>query len=677
MIFNSWMLSKLNKSRVDFISDQYKLDKYLAAILVNRGFDSLEDIQSLFDDENLELESPFKLADMQKSVDRIRIAIDNYEKIVIYGDYDCDGVTSTSMLYLYLESVGANISYYIPTRSGEGYGLNCEALDELKYDGVDLVITVDNGVSANKEADHALKLGIDLIITDHHQAGSILPKAYSLINPNRKDCPSEFKYLCGAGVAFKLIVALEDGDYELALENFSDILAIGTIGDIVPIVGENRYFVKRGLKLIKESNNIGLSSLLQTIHLDDKSEISSENIAFGVVPRINAAGRMKDAKMAVELFTSDDKEVALSISEDIEKLNLIRREQGEQIIVEIEECLSSNYKLLNNKVLVIVGEGWNHGIIGIVCSKMVEKYGKPTIILSLDQDEAVGSARSLGNFHLYNALDYCGDLLVRFGGHKLAAGMTIDRRNIDLFIDKINVYAAEQYEYMPTFTYNIDLELNVSSLNLEFLKKLDSLKPYGCDNEKPLFLTKNFKINKIYGMSENKHIKLYLSLGNQSFCGIMFNVNKDKFFYKPDDLVDVVYNIEQNEYNQKISLQILIKDIRHSGFNQKEFLSYKNIYENFKINSDLILPKEVKPSRNEIGQIYMYLKKNNGFDYNFEYLFYISKKFRINYCKFRIIIDILNELSLISINKELDKIIFIDSENKLDLNMSQTYKLII
>lgn len=677
MIFNNWMLSPVSNDRVNFISNEYDIDKNVATILVSRGVDTFDDIQSFFNFEISNLESPFNLIDMDKAVNRIKMAIDNFEKIIIYGDYDCDGVTSTTILYLYLNSIGANVDYYIPSRSGEGYGLNCDAISDLKYNGADLIITVDNGISAIKEAEHAFNLGVDLIITDHHHVGDILPNAYAVINPNRSDCSSSFKKLAGVGVAFKLIVALEDGDYEFAIENFGDILAIGTIGDIVPLVGENRYFVKRGLDLILNTDNIGISALLEVINFSEKQSITSENVAFGIVPRINAAGRMLDASIAVKLLISDDYDLAFNIAQEIDNLNSFRKDREKQIIDSINNFIDYNSDILNNRVLVFYGENWDHGVIGIVCSKILERYGKPVLILSIDGDEAVGSARSLGDFSLYNALDFCKDLLVKFGGHKLAAGMTILKSNIGEFIYKINYYAKLQYEQMPIFSYNIDMELDISKFNLDNAENIYSLSPFGCDNQNPIFLTRNLKIENIYSLSDNKHIKLYLSCSGTYLYALKFNISKQEFFYKVGDTIDIIYNIDINEYNGKTSLSLLLKDIRYSYFNQKKFFDSKKLYNNFIENKENFLFNRYTPTRDEIGHIYKYIKKNNGFNYDIDYLYYIFSLANIDYFKFKIIINILNELKLINISPRLDKILFNDVKSKVDLNESKTFKMFL
>lgn len=670
MYLKKWKLNDIDEQEANILASECGIPEFTSQILVGRGIKTPFDVDGFISQENF-LEDPFKITDMDKAVDRIRDAIEKFELICVYGDYDCDGVCSTYILYSYLESMGANVTCHIPVRDEGGYGLNIETIKQLKEQEVNLIITVDNGISALDEADYCEKIGIDLIITDHHQVGNKLPTAIAVLNPHRLDCKSEFKYLCGAGVAFKLVTALEDGDYDTTLSCFSDIVAIATVGDIVPMIGENRTLVKYGLEMLKSTENLGLSELIKVGNIN-LEKINSTNIAFRIVPRINAAGRLQSAELGLNLLLCQDPELANELAVEIDNLNIKRQEIEKQILESIDKSINQNPDILNDKVLVFYGENWHHGVIGIVSSKILQKYGKPNILLCVDKDEAKGSARSINGYSLYKALTSCNEKLIKYGGHNLAAGLCLKTDDIEDFINDLRKYNNENFDNMPINTIYIDRQVSVEEINIENIKSLELLQPFGCENQIPLFLIKNCKLENINPISENKHIKLNFSLKEKTFNCVYFGVSTDDFLYKNGDILDIIVTLELSTYNDKTYQSIKIKDIRPSNFNENKFFNAKNYYEKFKRTNfiDKTLKSKVIPTREEIGIIYKILKSNNGYNSDIDNLYLILDQ-KINYCKLRIILDILNELNLIEMSKNLSNIKFLQVNQKVDLNNSK------
>lgn len=674
MALKRWNIPKENIKLIGILAQECNISELVASILVNRGHSSYQSASRFLGDDD-EIGSPFDLKDMQKAVERIRNAIDDFEKIAIYGDYDCDGVTSTAMLYTYLSSVGADVIYYIPERDGEGYGLNKSALKKLADEGVSLIITVDNGISAINESIYANELGMDLVITDHHQPSEVLPTAEAIVNPHQKDCNSSFKYLCGAGVCFKLIAALEDGDYQSVIESFADIVAVGTIGDIVPLVDENRALVKYGLHMLKLSDNIGLHALIDVAGLK-RETLNATSIAFSIVPRINAAGRMGNAKIAVQLLLSETYEQAHELALKLDECNKLRQAEEQTILKDVDEIIENDKGLLNKRVLILHKENWNHGIIGIVCSKLIERYGKPVMLMTSEGDLLKGSARSIGEFHLFKALTANAEHLAQYGGHKLAAGFTLHKDDFEAFSNGIENYAKQYFDLMPQHSYNIDKVLVPQELTVENIQSLSVLEPFGATNEQPIFMIKNAKIENIVPLSSGKHLRLVLNGNGININALMFGMTINNFLYQIGDNVDIIFNADINEYNNNISVSIKIKDIRISNFDQNKFFAAKGYYEkiikNENVNANII--KNSTPTREEIGIIYKILRANNGYSLDFEKLYIKTLKYNINYCKMRIILDILDEVSLIKLSSLQDNITMIEVNKKVDLNQSTLLK---
>ncbi|MBQ1434180.1 MAG: single-stranded-DNA-specific exonuclease RecJ, partial [Ruminococcus sp.] len=434
-----WKIERCDEAKVAEFQSRTDLNRLTLEVLSARGYNDLDSIVDFFTDT--ELEGPSALIDMDKAVEHIEQAIDSYDLICIYGDYDCDGITSTTILFNYLESMGANVMYYIPEREA-GYGMNIEAVEELAEKGVKLIITVDNGISAIEEAKKCKELGIKLVVTDHHQPGEELPDALAVVDPHRTDCPSNFKDLCGAGVALKLCAALDGGSYDAVFEQYADICAIGTVADIVPLNGENRTIVKRGLQYLPNTEIPGLDMMLDKLKIDRKA-IGSEHIGFRIGPVINASGRFGSPLTAVKALTSEDPEDAESYVETMITLNTMRRSAEADIMKEIEAYIDEHPEVLWHRVLVLAGKGWHHGVIGIVASKVLDKYSKPTIIISIEENGmARGSARSVKGFNIHTCLTYCEELLIKYGGHECAGGFSLLEEKLDAFRDKIYEFAA-------------------------------------------------------------------------------------------------------------------------------------------------------------------------------------------------------------------------------------------
>lgn len=677
MAIKKWMLPNITTDQLEVLKEECQINQLNASILVSRGHTTVSQaVKFLSNDDSLA--DPFDIKDMDIAVERINQAMDNDEKITIYGDYDCDGITSTTILYTYFNSIGANVTYYIPSRETEGYGLNSGALQRLYDTGTNLVITVDNGISAVAEVEFAKSIGLDIIITDHHQPGEVLPPAIAIVDPHRKDDTSAFKYLAGCGVALKLISAIEEGDFSMAIEQFSDIVCIGTIADIVTLEGENRTIVRYGLETIKNTDNLGLNALLNVAKID-LEKINSTKIAFGIAPRINAAGRIGNPADAVELLVCEDEEEAMKLAKDLDDLNSKRKQMETDIVDEIEEFIQNNPIVLTRRVLIVSGKDWHHGIIGIVCSKLVEKYGKPTLVMTDDGEFLRGSARSFGDFHLFNALTYSKEFLGKFGGHKLAAGYSVIADKYNQFVAKMEEYASKNHDIMPPLEILVDVVLeNVPAV--EEVQALSMLEPFGEGNSTPVFLLQNCIINKITPLKEDKHQKLSLLTPNGKLQDAMlFFVSSKDFIYKLGDRVDILTNAEINEFRGNISVSLLIRDIRKSDFNERKFFASREYYNKI-VRGDNVDVKVVKiavPERAEINVIYKYLRDNNGTHLDIESLFLkICDDKKINYCKFRVILTILHQANLIKVSTSQVGIEFIPPNGKVNLDATPLMKLL-
>ncbi len=462
MAFKKWVVGATDKIRAKELAEEFEIDPFTALVACGRGITESSELELLLSDEPL-LCDPNELIDIKKGAEFINRAIEQNKRIAVYGDYDCDGVVSTVILYDYLISRGANAVYYIPDRIQEGYGMNNSAVDKLKADGVEVIITVDNGIASKTEIAYAKTLGIETVVTDHHLPPEELPDAVAVIDPHRIDCPSTFKEICGAMVAFKFVCVIDDKEPEQLLGRYADLLSIATIGDVMPLVNENRSVAKAGINSIKHKARVGVGAII-SVGGFDRTAINAGRISFGIVPRINAAGRMGDASRAVKLLLSKNMLEALPMANEIDNDNALRQSLERQITNEACAIIENNgYQY--NRVIVVCGKDWHSGILGIAASKIAEKYGKPTFVLSETDGICHGSGRSFKGFHLYDALKSSEEYLLKFGGHELAAGVSVREENLDNFRTKINDY-AESSPFTPA-TVNIDLKLNPAGLTVD------------------------------------------------------------------------------------------------------------------------------------------------------------------------------------------------------------------
>lgn len=556
-----WVCREIDENQVNDLVKEYKINEVLARILINKGITSKEDIDLFMNPTRSDFHNPFLMPDMEIAVQRVIKATKDNQKIMIYGDYDADGITSTTVLKSFLKERGLQVDSYIPNRLDEGYGLNKEAIKKIYDNGYRLMITVDCGISGIDEIEYANSLGIETIITDHHEPAETLPNALAVVDAKRKDNKYPFNQLAGVGVVFKFIQAIS---IKLNLDEkeylkYLDIVCIGTISDIVPLIDENRVISKLGLKLVAQTRNIGLKALLNLIGFKN---IDSNAISFGVAPRINACGRLGNEQIALDLFLSEDYEEAKKLALKLNEYNIQRQTIEKEIFDEVVKKIEKEEK---NKDCIIVGsEGWHHGIIGIVSSKVTEMYFKPSILICFEGKEGKGSGRSILGFDLHEALTKCGKHLKKFGGHAMAVGITVDKDEFEKFKNELELYAKDKKidEIVPIM--NIDSELNLKDINIENVKSLKMLEPYGEANKMPLFLFKGLKIKSIRALSEGKHLKLALANENFIINAIGFNLGELSEKYLLDDKIDIVGNLDINVFNGVESIQIIIKDIRKS-----------------------------------------------------------------------------------------------------------------
>ncbi|MGL4913378.1 MAG: single-stranded-DNA-specific exonuclease RecJ [Romboutsia sp.] len=566
MIFNKkWTLKHMGNVCEDELSRKLKISPEISQILKNRNVYSEKDAEIFMNPSLQYLRDPFLMKDMDKAVDRIKKAIDNNESIWIYGDYDVDGVSSTSILCIYFDSINYPVNYYIPNRLEEGYGINEEAIRQIHSKGCNLMISVDCGITSVKEIDLANELGFDVIITDHHECQSEIPKAYAVINQKQEDCHYPFDMLCGCGVAFKLIQALTPKDeFKTSLYNYLEIVTLATICDIVPLVDENRIIVKNGLKLMSEGNNIGLKELIKVCGVES-DKIGSSHIGFAIGPRINASGRLGYSKLGVELFTTKSQEKAKEIANILEEKNNERQLIEAKMYQEAEAIIESNENYKDDKVLVIAKEGWQHGIIGIVASKLTEKYYKPTVLLTIEDGEATGSARSIKGFSIFDALVKSNHLLNKFGGHDQAAGLALDADKVEQLSKEVNQFA--QYELSEEDlieNVKVEFELGEDAINLDLVEELHKLEPFGLNNPNPRFIVRNALLKNIMIIGKNKqHLKFTIEKDKSYDC-IGFNMAYLKSGYNPGDKVDVLFQLDENNFMGNRSVQFLLKDMRLS-----------------------------------------------------------------------------------------------------------------
>lgn len=681
------------RKAVSSIAKLNNISEISASLLYNRGFHTAEDASRFLNFNDVVMHSPLLLKDVEKAVARISEALENNERIAIFGDYDVDGVTSVTMLYLYLHNLGADIGYYIPNRIGEGYGLSREAINLLYNKGVSLIITVDTGITAVDETEYAKSLGIDIVITDHHECQEILPDAVAVVNPHQSDCQYPFKSLAGVGVIFKVICAFEIINFgyrsneaeavKSIYYRFADLAAIGTIADVMPIIDENRIIVKFGLEMITKTKRIGLLALMEAASLgsnpnvravvpdnkpkaEKQRKINSTYIGFTIAPRINAAGRISSASKAVELLLAEDVDTAWELAYELCEINYQRQLEENKIADEAYKKIENELDLYSQKVIVIEDDEWLQGVVGIVSSKVTEKYGLPSILISFDGaangvqsglDLGKGSGRSIKGFNLVDALSHSKDTLVKYGGHELAAGLTVRRKDVDAFRTKINEYANQILtEEDLCYTIEADLEINISSATLDLAKELSILEPFGNMNPTPNFIMRNLKVLRAYLIGGGNHTKFVLEQNGQTINAVMFHRSYLALNIKENDVIDVLFTLEVNKFNNTESVQMILQDVKLSDDYISYFKDETALYQSFNMG-EAIDADDIIPTREDFVTVYTLLRKEfrTGNDMMTETEIYhmlsAQKSPHIRLAKLKIILDILNELKICTVRE--------------------------
>jgi len=696
------------------IADSLGLHTVTAALLWNRGQHDAESAKRFLRLEEEMLYDSFLMRDMREAVNRIIAAIDSGERTTIYGDYDVDGVTAVSALYLYLRDKGANVDYYIPNRVGEGYGVSEGVLDILAGAGTKLIVTVDTGITAVEEAVYAASIGIDMVITDHHECHGELPAVCAAINPRRPDCPYPFKELAGVGVVFKLICALEQILRERAGEalndgrssflrdmclRYGDLVAIGTVADVMPLVDENRLIVSIGMKLVEETKRPGLAALMELADPGDtrgrsspkRRRVTSSMIGYTIAPRINAAGRLDSAERAVELFLAESDAKAREIAEELCDINRSRQTEENTIVAEVYRKIEAEHDFTHDRVIVLDETGWHHGVIGIVASRVTEHYYLPSILISFDGETGIGkgSGRSIKGLDLVEALKSCSDCLTKFGGHELAAGLSIERDRLEEFKRRINEYARENLnEDNLVTTLNIDCELEPDELTLDIAGELYRLEPYGVANPVPLFVLRDAVIGEIVPIGNNRHTRMTLRCGEQAFTAVYFRRTPEDLGYTAGDAVDTVFNLNINEFQNRKTVQMIVRDMRYAGSYYEQLTEQTEIYDAFTEGKrDAEVPAIYIPDRDDFVNIYLYLRgesEKGREKYNLTALDRQLCGVRAaaagrevsRYAKLRFMLDIMQETGLITVTRKSDdcyNIRLVEVKGKIDLERSEIY----
>ena len=552
-----------NQEQVLQLSESIRVNPYISTILVQRGIDTYEKAEKFFRPKLEDLHNPFEMKDMDVAIKRIQTAVTNQEGILVYGDYDVDGTTAVSIVYSYFKSFNQNIEYYIPDRYKEGYGISRAGLEYAAEKGFTLVITLDCGIRSNELVDYGNSLGLEMIICDHHLPGDTLPKAAAILNPKRRDCTYPYKELSGAGIGFKLIQAYNEkqGMPTEMVYDYLDMVAVSIASDLVDIRGENRVLSFYGLKKLNENPSIGLQTLLDDCPKKEQYTIS--DIIFGIGPRINAAGRIADAKAAVKVLIEKDYNTAKKYAKVLSERNHERKELDSDITRDAVDMVQNSPRLMSKYSMVLQGEGWSKGVIGIVASRMVEQFYKPTIVFSLNDGVLTGSARSIKTFDIHEAIGACGDLVEQFGGHKYAAGLSIKVENFDAFADKFEAIVRESVtadDLVPVVEY--DMEMETSMITPGMMKILKQLSPFGPGNSIPVFRSNNLKANQTAKILKDRHLKMQVQTPNGPMDSIGFGLAEHWPSVTNAQIFHACYCIEENTYNGRTNLQLRLQDIK-------------------------------------------------------------------------------------------------------------------
>lgn len=684
---NIWTVGTVDNDKVDAICKQLNVKPFLAKILVAKGFDTPEAATSYLTGSINDLADPFLLKDMAVAVERIKRAVSEGEKILIYGDYDVDGITSVAALWRYLTFKGANVVTYIPERINEGYGLNVAAIEKFASEGVNLIITVDSGITAHEEIDFANSIGIDVVITDHHECREELPNAAAVVNPHRNDSDYPFKELAGVGVVFRLICALENNKNLANLcAKYSDIVALGTVADVMPIIGENRIIVKQGLSSLVNTKNKGLCALIsQTFserRMAQRKNLTASSIGFGLAPRINAAGRIGDVNKALQLLITEDKAEAEEIAIYLCSVNRQRQYIENQIFEQAVSQIESTHDFDNDKIIVLFSESWHIGVIGIVASKITERYKLPSILISIDGDVGKGSGRSVKGFNINEAICACKDLLIKYGGHELAAGLTIDKNNVDAFRKAINEYAKNSFDFDSVYNnIDADFEIDVKDITVEHGKEIASLEPFGLRNPLPLFCIKNVTIKEIFSIGEGKHLKLTIEKDSFTAVALYFGIPKEQFPFSEGDVADFMCNIDMNDFRGTLSVQVVVKDVRMTELEESEKTRQEKCFESI-LDGNFEVSEKDYPQMLHFRSGFLLLKSMiGGFDKQVTLdVWKCAKKVSSDYnveCSavmFNIMLSVFEEMKLITLNRsgaDFADVSLLKTEGKVNIENSE------
>ncbi len=624
-------------AEVSALSEAVGVTFPMAMLLYTRGYRTAEAVRSFFHQATACLHDPFLMCDMQKAVDRVELALQNGERIAIYGDYDVDGVTSVSLLYLYLQARGADVSYYIPCRMQEGYGLSAPAIDRLAARGVQMMITVDTGITAIEETVYAKTLGIDTVVTDHHECRTELPQACAVVNPHRPDDPYPFKELAGVGVVFKLICAMEmarcrkngisvQTGVGAVCRTYADLVAIGTIADVMPVRDENRLIISLGLSMIERTERLGLAALIEAAS-GGKAEggrgakrrkINSSFIGFTVAPRMNAAGRVASASIASDLLLTEDAAEAERLAEQLCSLNLLRQKEENRIAEEAYAQIEATLDRAHDRVIVIAADNWQQGIIGIVSSRITERYGLPSILVSFDgvegnpspDDIGKGSGRSIKGMNLVEALADSESLLVRYGGHELAAGLSVRRGDIDAFRRRINEYAAAHLcDEAMQISVDADCEVDVRELTMTLARQIASMEPFGVSNPVPNLVLRNARITRIVPMGGGKHLRLILERDGIEMSAVWFGMSEEQLTFSLWQEVDVLFQLNVNEYQGITSLQMIVQDMHAGEAFERRYANMRARYEEIRSGASFEAGEDIVPNREDIAEVFVALRR--------------------------------------------------------------------
>lgn len=723
-----------NPDAVRALEDELGLCRLTAALLYSRGYRTPEAATAFLRRDDECFHDPFLLPDMDKAVERVTAAINAGERVMIYGDYDVDGVTSVATLFLYLRSKGVPVDYYIPERTSEGYGMNEGAVRRIAAGGTSLIITVDTGITAVEEIALAASLGVDTVITDHHECHGELPPAVAAVNPHRPDSVYPFAELAGVGVAFKLICAIEqllapDDDRYLhrMCAEYADLVTVGTVADVMPLTDENRLIVSVGLGLLERGSRIGFDALIRAAALDGKSgksggsngngenggsgsgrnqnsccgeerHLTASSIGFGIAPRINAAGRIRSASIAEELLLTEDRGVANEIAARLCDINRERQELENAMSEEAFRIIEQTHDFARDRVIVLAGESWHHGVIGIVASRVTDRYGLPSILISFDGgrvtsgmsdgDIGKGSGRSIHGLDLSAALASCSDLLVRFGGHEMAAGLTLRRGDLDEFRRRINEYAAEHLRKEDLVAViDSDGETEAADLTVQAVKQLALLEPYGTANPTPVFAMRGATVADIRAIGGGKHTSMTLESDGIALGAVMFRNTPEELGLVRGDRADLLFSPSINEFRGNTRVQLMLRDIRHCAEERARRRTLTAEYGRVAENPDMLIPRELLPSRDDFKRVYLYIKRRLGEQPSAPMNIYRLAARSLGdgpreYIKLRFILAILVQTGIISYSAVPDYSVdggglYIElgeTDGKVDLCASQIYK---